>query len=84
MLESAFHELPKVQMKKKMWYFDARLKQLRNVENPHDYHDLSHDEADTMGVILSLTDERPLQIADEDAEMFGPTLWEQSNRDSPT
>jgi hypothetical protein len=32
--------LPKVKVGKKMYFFDERLKQLRNVRNPHDFIDL--------------------------------------------
>ena len=38
-------ELPKIKVGKKTHYFDARLKQLRNVDNPHDYEDLTEVEA---------------------------------------
>jgi len=33
-------KLPVVTYEDKNWYFDARLRQIRNVENPHDYQDL--------------------------------------------
>jgi hypothetical protein len=36
-------ELPKIQLGKKVYYVDARLRQLRNVENPHDYVDYGDD-----------------------------------------
>jgi hypothetical protein len=36
----------KVQGSRVRYYFDAKLKQLRNVENPHDYVDLSTEERD--------------------------------------
>ncbi len=32
-------ELPKIQIAGKTYYADERLRQLRNVENPHDYID---------------------------------------------
>jgi|CXWL01.1.fsa_nt_gi hypothetical protein len=32
--------LPIVAYEGQRWYFDARLRQIRNVENPHDYEDL--------------------------------------------
>ena len=32
--------LPIVSYEDNSWYFDARLHQIRNVENPHDYQDL--------------------------------------------
>lgn len=34
-------ELPKIKMGKKTYYLDPILKQLRNVENPHDYMDMN-------------------------------------------
>jgi len=34
-------ELPRIKRGDKTYYFDARLQQLRNVENPHDFIDLS-------------------------------------------
>lgn len=39
-------ELPKVKLEgsNKEYYYDERLQQIRNVENPHDYADLSRDE----------------------------------------
>ena len=32
-------ELPKIRQGNKQYYHDARLRQLRNVKNPHDYID---------------------------------------------
>jgi hypothetical protein len=37
-------QLPIVAGDGQRWYVDARLLQLRNVDNPHDYHDLSETE----------------------------------------
>jgi hypothetical protein len=34
-------ELPIIKRGRKKYYFDARLKQLRNVNNPHDFIDLT-------------------------------------------
>lgn len=34
-------ELPKIKLGRKTYYFDAKLKQLRNVKNPHEYLDLT-------------------------------------------
>lgn len=34
------HKLPIVKYEDKHWFFDARLRQIRNVEDPHDYQDL--------------------------------------------
>jgi hypothetical protein len=34
-------ELKKVRIKDKTYYLDERLKQLRNVKNPHDFIDLN-------------------------------------------
>jgi hypothetical protein len=34
-------KLPTIAYKGKQWFFDARLKQIRNVDNPHDYIDLN-------------------------------------------
>lgn len=33
--------LPVVQYEGKTWYFDERLRQIRNWKNPHDYQDLN-------------------------------------------
>lgn len=33
--------LPKVRYEGKKWYFDARLRQIRDVSNPHDFQSLS-------------------------------------------
>lgn len=33
--------LPIVSYQRKKWFFDERLRQLRNVRNPHDFIDLS-------------------------------------------
>jgi hypothetical protein len=33
--------LPVVRYERKLWFFDERLKQLRNVRNPHDFIDLN-------------------------------------------
>jgi hypothetical protein len=48
-------ELPKIQVGKKLYYVDARLRQLRNVENPHDYVDYGDD---LMGMIAELKGKR--------------------------
>ncbi len=34
-------QLPIVEYEGKRWYFDERLRQIRTVENPHDYQDLN-------------------------------------------
>ena len=34
------HRLPIVEYKGKRWFFDERLRQIRNVVNPYDYEDL--------------------------------------------
>jgi hypothetical protein len=39
-------ELPRITRGGKTYYFDARLQQLRNVDNPHDYIDLSQEETE--------------------------------------
>jgi hypothetical protein len=44
-------ELPKIQVGTKVYYVDARLRQFRNVENPHDYLDYGDD---LMGGIAEL------------------------------
>lgn len=33
--------LPVVRYEGKLWFFDERLRQIRNVENPHDFMDLN-------------------------------------------
>jgi hypothetical protein len=38
-------ELPKVKLGRKTYYFDGRLKQIRNVKNPHDFIDLTEQES---------------------------------------
>jgi hypothetical protein len=38
------HELPKVKVGAKTYYFDERLSQLRNVDNPHDFINLTEEE----------------------------------------
>lgn len=35
--------LPQVRYEGKVWFFDERLRQLRNIKNPHDYIDLELD-----------------------------------------
>ena len=32
--------LPVVRYERKLWFFDERLRQIRNVKNPHDFLDL--------------------------------------------
>lgn len=44
--------LPIYKHEGKTYFFDARLRQLRNVDNPHDYIDLTSDEVDTIIEIL--------------------------------
>lgn len=34
-------QLPIVEYEGTRWYFDARLRQIRNVENPHDFQNLN-------------------------------------------
>ncbi len=38
--------LPVVRYERKLWFFDERLRQLRNVRNPHDFIDLNEFEMD--------------------------------------
>ena len=38
--------LPVVRYERKLWFLDERLKQLRNVRNPHDFIDLNEIEID--------------------------------------
>jgi hypothetical protein len=38
--------LPVVRYERKLWFFDERLIQLRNVRNPHDFIDLNDFEVD--------------------------------------
>ncbi len=38
--------LPVVRHERKLWFFDKRLKQLRNVRNPNDFIDLNEFEMD--------------------------------------
>ena len=38
--------LPVVRYERKLWFFDERLRQLRNVRNPHDFIDLNEFEID--------------------------------------
>ena len=45
-------ELPKIKRGRKTYYFDERLKQLRNVKNPHDFIDLKERQ------VLEIVDER--------------------------
>ncbi len=37
-------QLPIVEYEGKRWFLDERLRQLRNIDNPHDYRDLDKDE----------------------------------------
>lgn len=36
--------LPIVEYDGKLWFFDERLKQIRNIKKPHEYHDLNKEE----------------------------------------
>ena len=38
--------LPVVRYERKLWFFDERLRQLRNVRNPHDFIDLNEFEVE--------------------------------------
>ncbi len=38
--------LPVVRYERKLWFFDERLRQIRNVRNPHDFIDLDEVEMD--------------------------------------
>ena len=38
--------LPVVRYERKLWFFDERLRQLRNVRNPHDFMDLNEFEVE--------------------------------------
>ena len=46
-------ELPKLKGKEKTYYFDAKLKQLRNVENPNDFIELEPDAAALVAVSIA-------------------------------
>lgn len=37
-------QLPKISRGKTIYFFDERLRQLRNVDNPHSYIDLTNEE----------------------------------------
>ncbi len=39
--DSGCRMLPIVTYQRKRWFFDERLRQLRNMENPHDWMDLN-------------------------------------------
>ncbi len=39
--EQPVRMLPTVKYQRKTWFFDERLRQLRNVKNPHDFLDLN-------------------------------------------
>jgi hypothetical protein len=45
-------KLPTIRIRRKVYYVDARLRQLRNVKDPHDYVDYGDELAD---VIAELT-----------------------------
>jgi len=50
-------ELPTIKRGKKKYYFDARLKQLRNVDNPHDFTDLSPEETEKLQAKITAKEE---------------------------
>jgi hypothetical protein len=45
-LPSGVKMLPVVRYERKLWFFDERLRQIRNVRNPHDFSDLDEVEMD--------------------------------------
>jgi hypothetical protein len=47
-------ELPKIKLGRKTYYFDARLGQLRNLKNPHDYRNLTDKETEEYKRLLKL------------------------------
>ena len=48
-------KLPIVVYEDKNWYFDARLRQIRNVANPHDYQNLNDFEMEYFNDLVSRT-----------------------------
>jgi hypothetical protein len=48
-------QLPIVEYENKRWYFDARLRQIRNVENPHDYNSLDDFEMEYFRKLVTST-----------------------------
>ncbi len=59
--------LPKVRMKggKKVYYFDERLSQLRNVKDPYDHIDLESDERDAIEYMAG----QPVEVGEKMPEM---------------
>lgn len=47
-------ELPTVRIRGVQYYFDYKMRQLRNAENPHDFIDLSFGERDAIAETLEL------------------------------
>mgnify|MGYP001566717439 CR=1 FL=1 len=39
-------QLPKIKRNKVIYFFDEKLNQLRNIDNPHDYIELTAEETD--------------------------------------
>jgi hypothetical protein len=47
-------QLPVIKSDNKDWFFDRRLRQLRNVDNPHEYIDLSEVECAVLSAQVGL------------------------------
>ena len=68
-------ELPKIILKggKIEYYFDERISQIRNIENPNDFHNLSRDENAAIAYFVKEKEKRmPFKLKDlEEQEQEG-------------
>ena len=55
-------ELPQVTLMGKTWFFDERLKQIRNIENPHDYRDLTDQEVEQIKTLIRGTQNKRIYV----------------------
>ena len=59
-------ELPTIKLGKKRYFFDYRLSQLRNVENPHEFEDLTPTLREILRLLLAgrvgQTGQVPVQV----------------------
>jgi uncharacterized protein with ACT and thioredoxin-like domain len=58
-------ELPTVKKGKNLYYYDEKLQQLRNVVNPHDFQDLTADEAENLNYHIVFDDNKVLKVSNK-------------------
>lgn len=77
--------LPIIRHEDKRWFLDARLRQIRNVDDPHDLQNLNDFELDFFGKLAADPADRPSHVIwkdegrDDDGRSIGPAHTEDAS-----